>query len=525
MKYIKYILIFFVCMGFGLGLRQTNLDRRVPHADESEQAHTFSKLYDGHGYKYNPNGPHGPVLYYWTYAYEKLRGYFPDSAQMRISDLRKSVFPFMWLECALIALASGAGVAAGLAGAGWLWLSSTDAIYSVYFVHETIFAFFVTAFAVCVLRFIRSGFGVKWAVLAGIAAGLAQSTKETFFIYALAVVLAGSAILLIEKACSKEAIFNAKKASLSLAGFVVAAAAVCAALYSAFGTNPRGIADAFLSYIHFAGKAGGSQIAEDPLFYFKLLFVQKSFGAYFGEISITLASIVGAAAAAFNIKNALQKKLLPSPRATAALFFFMSAAFATLGLSAIPYKTPWLMLSNVCMLCVAGGYGTARLLATRNVFVHILSLAAIAGAFFLQYRLSSNAAILYNSDPRNPFIYTHTVRDYMRLIDRIKACAKYSGHANAMPAAFITTQSPWPAPWELRNYKNIGFWLNSKPQDLSQFDAIVSDPYTDAFVAAELEKLAERKHIKYASNFFGARKNLIFTLYIKEPIYDKLISE
>ena len=55
-----------IILGFQLRIESSQL--RLPHADESEQATTVQKLLDGNGYQYNPNGPHGPTLYYYTFA-------------------------------------------------------------------------------------------------------------------------------------------------------------------------------------------------------------------------------------------------------------------------------------------------------------------------------------------------------------------------------------------------------------------------------------------------------------------------
>ena len=47
-------------------MRESNISARVAHADEAEQASTFSDMLRGEKYKYNPNGPHGPSLYYYA---------------------------------------------------------------------------------------------------------------------------------------------------------------------------------------------------------------------------------------------------------------------------------------------------------------------------------------------------------------------------------------------------------------------------------------------------------------------------
>ena len=66
MKYAAYIALAFACLFAGFSARNANITLRATHADEAEQATTALNLRDTGKYEYNPNGPHGPTLYYWA---------------------------------------------------------------------------------------------------------------------------------------------------------------------------------------------------------------------------------------------------------------------------------------------------------------------------------------------------------------------------------------------------------------------------------------------------------------------------
>ena len=90
MKYAWAIILFLLSICFGGFGAYENLQKRAIHADEAEQATTFLKLYQDGEYKYNPNGPHGPTLYYWAnWALKATSNIQPQ--EIEITTLRKSM--------------------------------------------------------------------------------------------------------------------------------------------------------------------------------------------------------------------------------------------------------------------------------------------------------------------------------------------------------------------------------------------------------------------------------------------------
>ena len=68
-------------------MRDYNIENRIWHADESEQASTFADLLLNGDYEYNPHGPHGPTLYYFAFACHQLPNikYFDMAQEANVS--------------------------------------------------------------------------------------------------------------------------------------------------------------------------------------------------------------------------------------------------------------------------------------------------------------------------------------------------------------------------------------------------------------------------------------------------------
>ena len=514
MKNALYILLIFACVFVGFSNRSFNIRERIPHADEAEQASVFLNLFQNGEYKYNPNGPHGPTLYYYAAAAANMAG-SPAPVQITVNYLRSLLLPFSLLIMALYILFSPyVGRMAAWGACAAFCLSATASIYSVYFVQEIIFAAAILALAQAVWKFALKPSALCAAAI-GIFAAAAQSTKETAAIAYPAILLALAIAASLDREMRenlKSAIFTRKIlkfAAWSAGGFII----VFATFYSSFGDNWRGVIDAFLSYAHFVQKAGSPEHSSGFAYYLKLLAIQKCEGARFGELPILLLSIGGFLTACFEIfKNKKDNK-----KAIAVIFMFSAATANIFLLSCISYKTPWLILSPILLLFICAGYAIQKALSLRRPAAWIVSVLALCAAGYWQYGLTKAAAARYNCDPRNPFIYSHTVKDFGNLIKRVEDCAKVSEYGSDIPVAFITANSPWPAPWYLRNYRNVGYWDSRLPQDIGVYEIIVCDSNMEEAVSKSIDKS------KYASEFFGLRKNLILTVYIKKELFDTLI--
>ncbi len=510
MKYIFAILLLSVSLIFGFSGILNNLQNRAIHADESEQASTFLKLYETGEYKYNPNGPHGPTLYYWANCALKLTGNQPaDSIEMK--SLRMAMLPIMIMAIALIfMLTADIGLCACMCSASAFISTSLAQIYGTYFVQEIIFAVFIFATTASAWRFIKAP-SIKNAIWLGLTAGFAQATKETSVIAYVSIILSILITALVNvgiKNKLKECSFKnfAKQIGICAVVFIV----VCCAWYSSFGSNWQGIVDAFKSYyIHFFDKAGNSNHAGETLFYVKLLLVQKSQGAYFGEAFFSALALIGFVISIFNArKNTCD---------ACVMFFGANAIITIIILSSITYKTPWLILSPVMLFSVCAGYALYKIFSMPVKF-SIPVIAILVGIYwYYQYPNTNMAVKRFHSDSRNPFIYAHTVADAQRLHEFIVKASEFSKYKKQMPVAFVcnASVSPWPMPWLLRNLENTGYY-NNIPENIKIFEIIAFDSHS----AIEVSKKINLD--EYNGDIFGLRDGTTITVLVKNHIWNEM---
>ena len=127
-------------------------------------------------------------------------------------------------------------------------------------------------------------------------------------------------------------------------------------------------------------------------------------------------------------------------------------AFWSIGIftaySLVPYKTPWLALSIILPLVDHGRrFGWTDLQPGTRAFTAIMAGAAICFSLFQAIDISF---VNYDHDSY-AYIYAHTKRDFLGLVDEIDAIAAANP---AKKDIGITVMSPehWPLPWYLRDY-------------------------------------------------------------------------
>ncbi len=509
MKIFKYLcitialVICYVC----ISLRGTTLELRQAHADESEQASTFVELYKSGKYSYNPNGPHGPTLYYISlFAQDIYNAFQPESvapSQLDIKTLRlQLLFLFVITLAAIICIYDLGGIIAMVCACVALSLSTLSTIYSCYYIQEPLFALFVLLTCVCAYSFAYWP-TISNSLLLGLFVGFTQATKETSILAFLAI-----AIAVAPKFIPRLKHFGWKKFAKAFGLVFLAALIPFLAFYSSFFSNFKGLTDAFGAYLHFFDKASAAEHTKEFLYYIKLLLIQKNQGIYFGELYITLLAILGI------IISFVKKDEY-------AYFFRYIARFALvylLFISLIPYKTPWLLLSIMYPICLLAGYAAATMLSSKKIALKCASLGLLLFFAYMQFKCTQIASKRYNSDPRNPFIYVHTVPDFENLINRIYKCSYTTENPMQMPICIYMQNSPWPMPWFLRNYVNKGFWTKQNPPPtLEPFDVIIVDDPCKDIIA---DKINDEN---WATCVYGLRENLILTVLIKKELFKKSI--
>jgi hypothetical protein len=115
------------------------------------------------------------------------------------------------------------------------------------------------------------------------------------------------------------------------------------------------------------------------------------------------------------------------------------------------------MLSFVVPMAISAGYASQALgqwLASRvNIPAMGLILATLAIAVGTYQSLVLNFRE-YDND-RYPYVYTHTNREMLALIDQVQHLAERDGKKQM--AVTITSPEYWPLPWYFRDNPGVGY--------------------------------------------------------------------
>ncbi|MCL1920455.1 MAG: TIGR03663 family protein [Kiritimatiellaeota bacterium] len=510
-----------VCL-FTFAARSRNLEVRVMHGDEANQAVRAGGLIDAGVYHYDPTDHHGPVMYYAAIPFCKATAKtFADTTErnFRMVPVAFSLMTLLLMlglyardRKGLFTHPAGVMTAIGLTA-----LSPAMNYYSRFFIQETMFVTFLTGMLVCAVHYVRAGGGTrKGAWMAGgfgACLGLAAATKETIV---LSVAAAGIAALC---ACG----FRRLLAAWNTRDFLImlgAAALVMVLFFSSFFTYPKGLYDAvFATFGAYAERAVVEDHTHPWNFYLRLLFWHKyspaitwtklgglmgvlnpmssshAVGRIWSEAGVLIPPALLAAALAFAPRRDARAGSGGTPAATRWLRF---AAVYTLALtaiySAIPYKTPWCMLAFLhgYILLAGIGVGLAWERVSRLPAKGRWASVAAIGAF-LAYAAAHQGAQAYYAcfklpaDIRNPFVYAHTSQSALDIVDAIEEAAqKADGFATSIAIATPPSDT-WPLPWYLRKYTQVGYWSSVEdiPPGFEPAILVVSqaerDPATDRF--------------------------------------------
>jgi hypothetical protein len=200
-------------------------------------------------------------------------------------------------------------------------------------------------------------------------------------------------------------------------------------------------------------------------------------------------------------------------------YLTVNAAITLAIFSAIPYKTPWNLLPFYAATIVAAGIGIAALLratASRGVHVVLAGLVALA-AGHLSWQ-AWRASVVYAADPRNPYVYSQTVPDAVRMAARIRdLAARHPDGGNMLVMVVAPPHEQWPLPWYLRAMPHVGYWATAGEVPELTAPVIVAS-------MGNAEKLDALLGDRYVSEFFGVRPDVLVTLYVERQLWDRFLA-
>ena len=142
-------------------------------------------------------------------------------------------------------------------------------------------------------------------------------------------------------------------------------------------------------------------------------------------------------------------------------FFALFSALWAFGLiaaySLIPYKTPWLLLNFVIPLALVAGYVLQAIYELDRGRLRLVSVILLVAISIATYQSIDLNFVNYDNDkPKYVYVYAHSTRGMLDLVNEIDRIAKEEGGSKTG----ITIVSPdyWPLPWYLRNYTRVGYF-------------------------------------------------------------------
>lgn len=465
-------------------LRLYQLDLKPLHHDEGVNGFFLTKLIQApDSYRYDPSNYHGPTLYYFALASVDVLGL--NTFAIRFVPAFFGIAT-VWLA---FGLRSSIGPIGAIAAATLIALSPGAVYLSRYFIHETLLVCFTLAFVLALVRWLDRG-RVSSLALAGIAAGLMTATKETAVLsFVVTGLAAGSTVVwmgtwkLAGARMRAMVAPGAGRAVLSIAGALALFVAVNVLFFSSLFKHWEAVPDAVKSLAFWAHTGTSAHL--HPWTSYVSWLVQE-------EGLLFALGLLGVGFALWRRDNG----------------FAVFVSFWALGIlatySLVPYKTPWLTLNLIVPLAIAGGYGVARAFEMtwehRRAFV---SIAAAILAFVSWQSVSLN--FFHYDDPRYPYVYGHTQRGFLQLVqdvDRFAALAAGRQHIT------VTSPQNFPLSWYLRAY-NMAFYDHVVMTD----DPIVIGSERQE---AELEAVLGASHRRV--NAYPLRPGQRLVLYVRRDL-------
>lgn len=495
-----------LALAAALALRCPHLASRPMHNDEANNAIKFRDLWEHGSFQYDPNEYHGPALYYLTLAWEKLTGAPRNFSQFSEARFRLVTVLFgVGLVLLLPLIADGLGRRATVWAALFTAISPAMVFYSRYYIHEMLLVFFTFLALAAGWRYTRTR-KITWALLAGGAVGLMQTTKETFV---LALAAMAAALILnnvwfrqLATAARVPFRFNFKHAVAALAVWI----AVWLVLFSSFFANASGPLDALRTYLPNLHRTIAPSPHIHPWYFYlsRLTAFHSGNGPVWSEALILLLALIG-------IFAAFTRHGLCDSHPGFIRFLAFYALALTAIYSVLPYKTPWCLLSFWHGMILLAGVGTVAILQwtrrKRTKLVAAIILLAASAQLALQ---AWNAGVTWSADPSNPYAYAQTSPDLLRLVSQIEALAHVSPQGRDTVIKVIAPASDyWPLPWYLRQFNHTGWW-NSLPPD----------PYAPIMiVSAELHANLDEKQTQVMVGIFALRPQVFLELYVQSDLW------
>lgn len=485
-------------------LRLVLLDLKPLHHDEGVNGMFLATLFRGGFYHYDPANYHGPTLYYFAWITTTINSFFYGRDGLSTFAIRLVTVSFgigiVWL---ILCLRRQLGDFGTLAAAALAAVSPGMVYFSRYFIHEILFVFFTLAIVVAVLRFRETG-RPRYLMLASLSAAVMGATKETWVLtFGVWLIAIPCTIVWLRlrktqtPARPRNKSIAAPPAGIPSSGWSgwqlygtagLLFVAVWVLFYSSFFTNfPKGVGDSVAAFRYWFATGQSSPHAYGPFKYLKWLWTE--------EAPVLILGALGAIVAVFRATNRF------------AVFTGFWAVGILCAYSLVSYKTPWCSLNMILPLAMVAGYGLDQLYQRIRPLA-LVAVTAAAGISLYQAVVLNFYDYDDNNERKHPYVYAHTVRDFLSLINEIDSIA--AGYpAGKDIGIVIMSPEHWPLPWYLRSYTRTGYW--GKIIDTSEPVLIVHQNQ-----AYEVERVLGNRYRRISSH--DLRPGVRLYLYLRRDL-------
>ena len=510
--------LFLVVLALSLGsfYRFPGLDRRPMHTDEAILGIKLADYTQTGHFQYDPKDYHGPALHQFSNLWGKIAGW-GDPMTWTEADLR------------LVAVLCGMGLlfvtllfrdVLGRLGTALAMLMSAVSpmmvYYSRYFIMEMQLTLLVAITLGCFWRYSQGGSRL-WLLLAGCSLGFQHATKETFIIN-VAAAIAGWIVARVivgdfqpQKSNSlRLSSYSSKnRATLPTVWVLIPAVLISVASFSSGFRDWHAVQDSLMTYMNYLERSTGSGHEKPWHYYITLLFWRQD-GLKWSESMIGILGLIG-------MFYSFVGEFKNSPR-QAFLVFLSVYTLVLFGVySVLSYKTPWCILSAQYSLTLLAGAGAGWIWTwlDRRISRFFYKIATGVGIYFLCGQ-SKFATDEYRADQRNPYVYSHTTTDLLRLVAEVKKIAAEKGPT--FSAQVINHDSGWPLPWYWRALPKIGYQMT--PPEKLDAPLIIVDADQAPIVKARLEG---RDYVERGP--YGLRPGHYLSLFVEKQTEPQPIAQ
>jgi len=479
---------FFIVALIGLALRLPKLSARPMHTDEAVNAYIVGQLLANAPFIYDPQDRHGPALAALALPMVRAQG-AKSFSDLTESELR--IVPVLAGTITILLFGTAAemfGFIPSLLAAILFAVAPLPVYYDRYFIHESLFCAATFGLILSAWRASQTR-SARQAALAGVCAALMLASKETALLHFFA--LAAAAIVFrftIARETGPMRHRQWKTIFIAAISFLL----LSTVLFTWFGRNWKNLPALFHAAPHLFARAAG-QGHEKPFWYFgRLLVAGWSGGLLVAFACVGLFIII--------------RRRDGSPYQWLAYYGLLIAIIYSL----IPYKTPWLALNlwlPLTLLAASAVESLWRWCTTkfprRATIPALWMLAALTGVLIAHD--TRQRVFAYPADENNPYAYSQTSEDILALPTEIADLARKNGIVT--PRITLIAADPWPLPWYLRHFSQVGFWQPGQQVGDADFyitSTEAADQYADRFRM-------------FRPEFFGVRPGVLVLLWSPAP--------